>query len=95
VRREPSQRHEQIARRRVRQLRHAGHAVAQVGERGCAARTHVDHDRVEREAEPALLAYHEIRDGSAYVAAALDARKVRLVGAMYDVATGKVAFVEP
>ena len=42
-----------------------------------------------------LLAYHEIRDGSAYVAAALDARKVRLVGAMYDVATGKVAFVEP
>jgi len=38
---------------------------------------------------------HEIRDGSAYVAAALDARKVRLVGAMYDVATGKVAWSNP
>jgi len=35
-----------------------------------------------------------ISDGRG-VAAALDARKVRLVGAMYDVATGEVAFVEP
>ena len=40
-------------------------------------------------------AMQEIRAGSAYVAAALDAKKVKLVGAMYDVATGKVTFVEP
>ena len=36
-----------------------------------------------------------VRENAKGVAAALDARKVRLVGAMYDVATGKVAFVEP
>src|SRR5262245_12465662 len=51
-----SERHEEVARRRVREPRHAGHPVAQIGERGRAARTDVDQDRVEGEAEPALLA---------------------------------------
>jgi len=37
----------------------------------------------------------EIRDGSPYLAAALDAGKIKLVGAMYDIATGKVTFLEP
>jgi len=43
---------------------------------------------------PPRHAMQEIRDGSAYVAEALDAGKIRLVGAMYDVGTGKVTFVE-
>jgi carbonic anhydrase len=40
-------------------------------------------------------AMQEIRNGSTHLAAALDAKKIRLVGAMYDIATGKVTFLEP
>jgi carbonic anhydrase len=37
----------------------------------------------------------EIRRRSPYVAKALDEGKVQLVGAMYDVATGRVRFLAP
>jgi carbonic anhydrase len=37
----------------------------------------------------------EIRARSSVIASALDAGSVRLVGGMYDVATGKVTFLEP
>jgi len=37
----------------------------------------------------------EIREHSAYLKSYLDAGKIRLTGAMYDVATGKVTFLEP
>jgi len=37
----------------------------------------------------------EIRERSAYLKAALDAGKIGLVGALYDVATGKVTFLQP
>jgi carbonic anhydrase len=37
----------------------------------------------------------EIRARSPYIAAALDGGALRLVGAMYDVASGKVTFLEP
>jgi carbonic anhydrase len=37
----------------------------------------------------------EIRERSRYLAKALDAKTVWLVGAMYDVASGKVTFIEP
>jgi carbonic anhydrase len=40
-------------------------------------------------------AMQQIREGSPHLAAALDAKKIRLVGAMYDIATGKVTFLEP
>jgi carbonic anhydrase len=37
----------------------------------------------------------QVRDRSAHLASALDAGELKLVGAMYDVATGRVTFLEP
>jgi carbonic anhydrase len=37
----------------------------------------------------------QIRARSPYVASSLDAGKVAVRGAMYDLATGKVTFIEP
>jgi carbonic anhydrase len=36
----------------------------------------------------------QVRDGSPYLAKHLDEGKIGLVGAMYDIATGKVTFLE-
>jgi carbonic anhydrase len=41
------------------------------------------------------LALAQIREKSPYLAEQIDAGKVGLVGALYDVTTGKVTFLEP
>jgi len=38
---------------------------------------------------------HEIHERSPYLAQYVDAGKIRLIGGMYDVSTGKVTFLEP
>src|SRR5262245_24749077 len=50
---------------------------------------------VDKVAEKNVLrSAKEIRDKSPYLAKALDEGKIRLVGAMYDLSTGKVTFLE-
>ena len=46
-------------------------------------------------AENVRMSMREIKERSTDLAAAIDGGKVKLVGAMYDIATGKVAFLEP
>ena len=41
------------------------------------------------------LALEQVREKSPYLAERIDAGSVGLVGALYDVSTGKVTFLEP